>query len=156
VIRGWLLLLALLLLVWEPIALGLLASSIFSRLVDRPAAIAVLGFRLLATAMGLAAGLALLSRRPHAVRLAKTALVLSALTGLLVYLTPWFPRNHPASLSWTLAGLSLAYSAGWLVYLTSSSQARDIARGQTRPSPGLVVGRSDDSPAGPSGGGVSR
>jgi hypothetical protein len=129
VIHGWLLLLALLLTVWEPIALGLLASSMFSRLVDRPGAIAILCARLLATAVGLAAGVGLLARRPHSVRLARTALVLSALAGLLVYLTPWFPRNHPASLTWPLVGLSLAYNAAWLAYLTRSSQAREIEAG---------------------------
>ena len=57
VIRGWLLLLALLLTVWEPLSLGLVASAVLPRIADRPAALLVLGVRLLATAVGLAAGI---------------------------------------------------------------------------------------------------
>jgi hypothetical protein len=125
-LRGWLLLLALLLAVWEPVALGLLASGIIDRIVDRPLAIAVLMVRLLAAAVGLAAGVGLLARRPHAVTLAKASLLLLGLSGLLVHLTPWFPRNHPASLSRPLAVLTVAYCAAWFVYLMRSKQVRAI------------------------------
>jgi hypothetical protein len=128
-IRGWLLLLALLLAVWEPFALALVLSSMVGRLADRPVAAALVALRLVATALGLAAGIGLLTRRPHSVRLAKAALLLFVVTGLLVHVIPGFPRNHPASFSVVLASLTLAYNLAWLVYLSRSIEAREIEEG---------------------------
>src|SRR5262245_13430319 len=90
---GWLLLLCALLLVWHPLSLGLAASSVLDRLPTRGLPLAlVLLLRLLVTALGIAAGLALLARRGGAVALAKTALLASAATDLFVYLTPFYPN----------------------------------------------------------------
>lgn len=128
-IRGWLLLLALLLALWEPLVLALVASSLLGRFADEPLAALVLSLRLLATAVGLAAGLALLTARPHSIRLAKAALALLTITALFVYLTPWFPRNHPRSLSVPLAVVAVACNTAWFIFLARSKQARDIEAG---------------------------
>ncbi len=124
VIRGWLLLLALLLTVWEPLSLGLVASAVLPRITDRPAALLVLGVRLLATAVGLAAGIALLRHRPDAIRLTRLALILSASTALLM-MTRWFPDNRPPGIRLPLILLVPVYNAAWLVYLRQSKQVRE-------------------------------
>lgn len=125
-VGGWLLVLCALLLVWHPLSLGLVASSTLDRLPVRglPFALALL-LRLLVTALGIAAGLALLTRRGAAVALAKTALVASAATDLFVYLTPYYPNNRlPGDTVWYVAA-SLAYHGVWLAYLFRSSRVRD-------------------------------
>ena len=122
-IRGWLLILCLLLLIWQPIRVGLAVSSSLGRLsiLDLPA-ILVLVARLLVTSVGVAAGLALLGRRPAAVALAKFSLLLSAATDLFVYLTPYFPSNRaPGETPLYVLG-SLTYYTAWLIYLHRSKR----------------------------------
>jgi len=125
-VGGWLLVLCVLLLVWHPLSLGLAASSMLDRLPVRGLPMAlVLMLRLLVTALGIAAGLALLARRGAAVALAKTALVASAATDLFVYLTPFYPNNRlPGDTLWYVLA-SLAYHSVWLAYLFRSSRVRD-------------------------------
>jgi uncharacterized membrane protein len=125
-VRGWLLVLCALLLVWHPLSLGLTASSVLDRLPVRGLPFAlVLMLRLLVTALGIAAGLALLARRGAAVALAKTALIASAATDLFVYLTPFYPNNRlPGDTVWYVAA-SLTYHGIWLAYLFGSSRVRD-------------------------------
>jgi len=125
-VGGWLLVLCVLLLVWHPLSLGLAASSMLDRLSVRGLPMAlVLMLRLLVTALGIAAGLALLARRGAAVALAKTALVASAATDLFVYLTPFYPNNRlPGDTLWYVLA-SLAYHSVWLAYLFRSSRVRD-------------------------------
>jgi uncharacterized membrane protein len=125
-VRGWLLVLCALLLVWHPLSLGLTASSVLDRLPVRGLPFAlVLMLRLLVTALGIAAGLALLARRGAAVALAKTALIASAATDLFVYLTPFYPNNRlPGDTVWYVAA-SLTYHGIWLAYLFRSSRVRD-------------------------------
>ena len=85
----------------------------------------VLMLRLLVTALGIAAGLALLARRGAAVALAKTALVASAATDLFVYLTPFYPNNRlPGDTVWYVAA-SLLYHGVWLAYLFRSTRVRN-------------------------------
>ena len=124
-VRGWLLVLCALLLVWHPLSLGLAASNVLDRLPMRGLPLAlVLMLRLLVTALGIAAGLALLARRGAAVALAKTALVASAAIDLFVYLTPFYPNNRlPGDTIWYVAA-SLAYHFIWLVYLFRSTRVR--------------------------------
>ena len=72
---GHLLLLCALLCVWEPVNLALAASRNLGELAtDSIGQTAFLGFRLLVAASGIAAGVALWNRRPHAVALAQVAL----------------------------------------------------------------------------------
>ena len=125
-VRGWLLLLCVLLLVWHPLSLGLAASSMLDRLPVRglPFALVML-LRLLVTALGIAAGLALLARRGGAVALAKTALLASAMTDLFVFFTPYYPNNRlPGDTVWYVAA-SLAYHGIWLTYLYRSTRVRN-------------------------------
>ncbi len=117
-VGGWLLVLCVLLLIWQPLSLGLLASGVLSDLALRGVPLAlVLLLRVLVTAVGIAAGLALLNRRPAAVTMAKASLIVSAATDVFVYLTPYFPSNRmPGETPFYIAA-SLAYYAIWLAYL---------------------------------------
>jgi hypothetical protein len=125
-VRGWLLVLCALLLIGQPLSLGLAASSMLDVVPMRGLSLAlVLTLRLLVTAMGIAAGLALLARRAAAVMLAKVALVASAATDVFVYSTPYYPSNRlPGDTAWFIAG-SLVYHGVWLAYLFRSARVRN-------------------------------
>jgi len=125
-VRGWLLVLCLLLLVWQPITLGLAASNALDALAFRGLPLALLlMIRLLVAALGIGAGLALLARRGAAVAMARIALLASACTDLFVYTTPYFPSNRlPGDTVW-YAAWSMAYHAVWLVYLFRSARVRN-------------------------------
>ncbi len=128
-IGGWLLVLCVLLLVWQPISLGLVAANALEALPIRGAPLAVLLLlRLLAAAVGIAAGLALLGRRPAAVALAEASLVFAALVDVVVYTTPYFPNNRPPGDTPLYVASSLAYNAGWLAYLVRSRRVADTFR----------------------------
>jgi hypothetical protein len=125
-IRGWLLVLCLLLLVWQPLNLGLVAANVVDAVEIRGAPLAILlVVRLLVAAFGIAAGLALLARRPGAVTMAKASLVVSAATDVFVYLTPYFPNSRiPGDTPFYVLG-SLAYYTFWLMYLVRSRRVRN-------------------------------
>ena len=125
-IGGWLLILCLLLLVWQPISVGLAASRSLGVLsASGFPAILILLARLLVTSIGVAAGLALLGRRPGAVALAKVSLLLSAATDLFVYTTPYFPNNRaPGETPLYVLG-SLTYYTAWLIYLHRSKRVKN-------------------------------
>ena len=125
-VRGWLLVLCALLLVWHPLSLGLAASSALAALPLRGLPLAlVLIVRLAVTAAGIAAGLALAARRPGAVLLAKAAVAASGAADLLVYSTPYYPSNRlPGDTVWYVA-LSLAYHGILLGYLFRSARVRN-------------------------------
>jgi len=125
-VAGWLFVLCALLLVWHPLTFAAAASSALAALPLRGVPLALtLAVRLLATALGVAAAVALLARRPSAVALALVALAVSAATDLFVYTTPYFPNNRPpGDTQWFLAG-SLAYHAAWIGYLLRSTRVRN-------------------------------
>ena len=124
-IGGWLLVLCLLLLIWQPISLGLVASSMLDALASGGlAAVLILLTRLIVTGFGIAAGLALLGRRPGAVRLAKVSLVLSAATDVFVYTTPFFPSNRAPGEAPIYIGVTLAYATVWFLYLSRSKRVQ--------------------------------
>jgi hypothetical protein len=128
-IAGWLLILCLLLIVWQPISFGLIASGLLNRLAIRgwPFAL-VLTLRLVVTAFGIAAGLALLGRHPAAVSIATASLVASAATDVFVYTTSYFPSNRfPGDTPFVIAA-SLAYHGVWLAYLFRSARVRNTYR----------------------------
>ena len=140
-VGGWLLLLCALLLIWQPISAGLTASNALDAVTLRGLpAILVLLLRLVVVAFGIAAGLSLLARRPFAVALAKTALVLSLATDLFVYSTPYFPSNRMPGDTPLYVGAAIAYHGVWLMYLFRSQRVRNTFRG-----PGDET-RIDDSP----------
>jgi hypothetical protein len=122
-IGGWLLVLTGLLLIWQPISTGLVTSSVLDSLAIRGLPMAlIMVLRILVTGFGVAAGLALLGRRPGAVGMAMASLVASTATDMIVYLTPYFP-NHRAPGETPLYVLaSLAYGAVWLIYLIRSKR----------------------------------
>jgi hypothetical protein len=125
-VGGWLLVLCVLLLVWQPLSLGLLASGVLDDLVLRGVPLAlVLVLRVIVAAFGIAAGLALVNRRPGAVALAKTSLVASAATDVFVYATPYFPSNRmPGETPFYIAA-ALAYYIVWLAYLFRAKRVKN-------------------------------
>jgi hypothetical protein len=124
-IGGWLLVLCLLLLVWQPLSLALTASALLNRLSLRGLPFAlVLLLRVVVTAFGITAGLALLRRRAAAVSLAKASLVASAATDVFVYTTSYYPSNRLPGDTPIVVIVSLAYHAIWLTYLFRSNRVR--------------------------------
>jgi hypothetical protein len=117
-LRGWLLLLSRLLIVYLPLNLAVAAMSGFNAVSVRgPVVLVILAVRGVVTAVGVAAGLALSNRQANGVALAKVALILSAGIDLFVYTTPYFPNNRmPGDTIYYVAG-SLVFHAAWLVYL---------------------------------------
>jgi len=123
---GWLLVLCLVLLVWQPISLGLIASGVLDSLPVRGLPLAlILMARVLVTALGIAAGLALLGGRPAAVTMAKVSLAASAATDVFVYTTPFFPNNRPPGDTVLVVIASLAYYGVWLLYLFRSTRVKN-------------------------------
>ena len=126
-VGGWLLVFCLLLLVWQPLSLGLVASSVLGSLAVRGLpAVLVLITRLLVAALGIAAGIALLGRRAGAVTLAKVSLAASAATDVFVYTTPFFPNNRPLGDTVLFVAASLAYHGAWMIYLFRSKRVKEI------------------------------
>jgi hypothetical protein len=127
-INGWLLLLGVLLVVWQPVNVGLAAAAALAALPLRGWPLAgVLLLRLAVTALGLGAGLALIHQRSGAIRFAKIALVASAFTDLFVYSTPYLPNNRLPGDTPIFVAISLAYHAAWLTYLFRSRRVRALS-----------------------------
>jgi hypothetical protein len=121
---GHLLLLCALLCLWEPVNLALAVSRDLGELAtDSIGRTLFLVFRLLVAASGIAAGVALWHRRPHAVGLAKVALTLSAISGVIRF--GWFPGNTPPGMRLPTALVFIGYNAAWFAYLVTSPQVRD-------------------------------
>ncbi len=128
-VGGWLLLLCALLLVGQPLSLGLSASAAVDAIALRGLPLAlVLMTRVLVAAFGIAAGLALAGRRPGAVPIAKWSLLLSAATDTFVYVTPYWPNNRPPGDTPFYVGASLVYYALWLGYLFRSDRVKRTYR----------------------------
>jgi hypothetical protein len=121
--------LCLLLVVWQPISFALVASSLLNRLAIRgwPFGL-VLVLRVVVTAFGIAAGLALFGRHPAAVSMAKASLAASAATDVFVYTTSYFPNNRPPGDTTIVLLVSLAYYSIWLAYLFRSKRVRETFR----------------------------
>ncbi|HZT78277.1 MAG TPA: hypothetical protein VFA27_16595 [Vicinamibacterales bacterium] len=125
-VRGWLAVLVVLLLVWQPVSLGLVASSVVDAVAIRGVSLAlVLLLRVLVAAFGIAAGIALVGERPSAVAMAKASLIASALVDLFVDATPYFPNNRMPGDTPFYVAASLAYSGVWLMYLVRSRRVRN-------------------------------
>ncbi len=120
----------LLLLVWQPLSLGLVASNVVEALPVRGVPLAaILVVRLLVAALGVAAGLALLGKRPAAPAMAMAALVASAAADMLVYSTPYFPNNLPHRESQLVLAASLVYYGSWFAYLVRSKRVKNTYPG---------------------------
>jgi hypothetical protein len=124
-IRGWLLLLCILLLVWQPFNLAMVMSGLMDELSVRGAGLGIIMLgRLLAAGLGIAAGLALLQRRPGAVSIARASLVFSAVVDLVVYATPYSPNNRPPGDATIVLAASLLYYTIWFAYLARSRRVK--------------------------------
>jgi hypothetical protein len=124
-VGGWLLVLAVILLVWQPLSFALVAASLLDAVMIRGLSAAiVLGVRVIVTALGIAAGLAILGRRAGAVAIATASLVASAATDVFVYTTSYFPSNRPPDETMLLVAGSVAWYAVWLAYLGRSKRVR--------------------------------
>ena len=124
-VGGWLLLLCALLLVGQPVSLGVAATNALHALATRGTPLALLlAARVLATATGIAAGIALVDRAATALVLTRTALTLSTAVDVLVYSTPYFPSNRaPGDTQFFIAATLLNYVV-WLLYLARSRRVR--------------------------------
>jgi hypothetical protein len=125
-IGGWLLVLCVLLLAWQPLSLSLLASSVLDDLALRGVPLAlVLLLRVIVAAFGIAAGLALLYHRAAGVTMAKASLIVSAATDVFVYVTPYFPSNRMPGETPFYVAAALAYYTIWLGYLFRSTRVKN-------------------------------
>src|SRR5262249_55944671 len=114
--------LAALLLIWQPLNLAYVMSGLIEELSIRGAGLGVILLaRLLAAGLGIAAGLALLQRRPGGVTLAKASLVFSAIVDIVSYATPYVPINRPPGDATIILVASLIYYAAWFTYLTRAT-----------------------------------
>jgi len=112
-------LVTLLLVAWEPLTFALYAASVVDRIVDRgPLAVAVLLARVIVTAIGIAAGLAIWNDRPWAIRFARLAFALSAAASILGAVTHALPSSIAPGLAGPALVATLAWDAGWIGYLT--------------------------------------
>jgi hypothetical protein len=120
-VAGWLLLLCAVLLVWQPVSLGVAATTALHALPSRGLPLALLlAARVVATASGIAAGIALVERAGVALPLTRTALTLSVVVDVLVYVTPYFPNNrYPGETPFFIAA-SVANYTVWMFYLARS------------------------------------
>jgi hypothetical protein len=120
--RGWLLLLSLTLMLWQPVSLGLSASSALEAVAVRGwPLMAVIAIRVVVAGLGISAGLAIIGRHPGAIAMAKTSLALSAATDVFVYVTPYFPNNRLPGETPFYVAASLAYYSAWMIYLVKLS-----------------------------------
>ncbi len=124
-VRGWLLVLCALLLVWQPVNLAFTMSGLVDELSMRGAGLGIILLaRLMAAGLGIAAGLALFQQAPGAVVIAKASLVFSALIDIAVYATPYSPSNRPPGDATIILAGSLVYYGIWLAYLARSKRVR--------------------------------
>jgi NADH:ubiquinone oxidoreductase subunit K len=134
-VRGWLLLLCILLTVWNPAALALVAASrLESAGTASTLALIVLGVRLAVTSVGLAAGLALWHKRAGAVTLARASLMLSGLEVVARLSTRLGLSAAPPGTRLPLALASIAYYGAWYLYLEKSRRVRATYGLESRPS----------------------
>lgn len=124
---GWLGLLCRILIFWQPLMLGLVASGALRSLAVRgwPLAAVLVG-RMAVAAFGIAAGLALWRRAPSGLTLVRASLLLSAAGDIFVYTTPYMPNNRPPGDTTLILAASLVWYGVWLVYLWRSPQVRNL------------------------------
>ena len=124
-VRGWLLILCRLLLVYQPVSLAVSLSTVLASLPTRgPKLLVAIAVRLIVTGVSVAAGLALTNVAPDAVTLAKFALVLSAACDVFILTTSFYPNNRPPGDTPYYVAATLLYHGIWLAYLTRSKRVR--------------------------------
>ena len=58
--------------------------------------------------------------------MAKASLILSAISDVFTYTTPYFPNNRPPGDTTLILAASLAWYAVWLIYLFRSKRVRQV------------------------------
>jgi hypothetical protein len=110
-------LLAILLLVWEPLNLALAASHTVATLDQRGWLTSVwLVVRLAVAGVGIAAGMLLWQSRPGAIRVTRLALMLLLLCAAALWALPFAPRNLPPGVRGPVVSALVAWHAAWLVW----------------------------------------
>lgn len=124
-VRGWLLLLCIILAIWNP---ALLAVVVAARVGDAWAtttlALTLLGIRLIVASVGVAAGMALWHTRPGAVTLAKASLILSAVEVVGRLSMRVGLSDAPPGTRLPLALALISYNAACYMYLEKSRRVR--------------------------------
>jgi hypothetical protein len=122
---GWLLVLCLFLAIWQPLNLATAASSVLAAIPVRGWPLTLLlVVRLIVTAFGVAAAIAIFHRHSGAAALAKISLVLSACVEVFAYTTPIFPSNRlPGDTAYYVAWSILSHGV-WLAYLFASTTVK--------------------------------
>jgi hypothetical protein len=124
-VRGWLLLLCILLTVWNPARLAIVAASrVGSAAAITTLGLMVLGFRLVVTSVGVAAGMALWHKRAGAIRFAKVSLMLSAIEAVARLSTRVGLSEAPPGTRLPLALALIFYNAAWYLYLEKSRRVK--------------------------------
>ena len=109
--------LAVVLVLWEPLTLALAASTLLRSITEHGVpAYAVLVVKVLVAGVGIAAGMALWQERPGAMVLARWALALSLATTLFSRLTDFWPATLPPGVAGPALAASVAWTGGWLVW----------------------------------------
>jgi hypothetical protein len=121
----WVAILCLILTLWNPASLALLAASSIVNVSSQSwLALVFLFTRLLLTSIGVAAGIALWLRRPGAVWLAKLSLILFAVEAVVRLSTRVGLSQAPPGTRLPRAILLVAHNAAWFFYLTKSRRVR--------------------------------
>lgn len=118
--------LAVLLIAWEPVAFAAAAARAFNAIAVRGLPVVlVLAARLVATALCVAAGRALLDARPAGLTMSAIALALSGAVQVFALATPYFPSNRLPGETPIYLAVTLAYYLGWLLYVLRSRRAAE-------------------------------
>jgi hypothetical protein len=111
-------LLSVILTVWEPLNLALFVAPALTTIATRGYATAAFLFvRLLVAGIGVAAGLSLWRRDPHARALATVALVLSTAAGAVTFTTTLLPTSIVPGDEWIWLAAVVVFNGGWIAYL---------------------------------------
>ena len=133
-VRGWLLLLCVLLAIWNPAALAVVAAGRVGGPVPVSSIeLALIAVRLVVTGIGVAAGMALWHKRVGAVRLAKASLVLSAIEAAGRLSTRVGLAAAPPGTRLPLAIALILFNAAWYLYLEKSRRVRATYGLESRP-----------------------
>jgi hypothetical protein len=125
--RGWLLLLCIILLVWQPLSFAVEAASALPTVGIRGVlAIFEIAAHGIVAALSFAAGWALWQASPAGPRLALVALVACALAGVQSLYWTVLPSNVFPGDRLPLASLIVLHSCGWIVYLRRSKRVRQM------------------------------
>ena len=126
--RAWLVLLACVLVLWQPASFAIVASATVPSLAIRGWMAAVeLLFAGAIAAICVAAAWALVMRQPHGIPLAKLALALSAIRSVQSLYWTTLPSNVVPGTEEEYAGMIVALTAGWLIYLSRSRGVKALS-----------------------------